>query len=448
MDNIALKNEIYSEEKQRLLALFSYFENSLNGQKSSPIHNIRKKAAQNLEHIAFPTLRSEEYKYTQISSLVKSVLNLPKNQTLADNNMIPQDLNSLDGYKIVFYNGCFQKELSNLDNDSEGILILTTENAYEIDEYKTILERSFSKVTEEHKDVFAQLSLAFQNSYFIHVPKNTDLQKPIQIIHLYDDKAEETLYSPVFYVHADKGSRVRILESFFGSESENTSKILSVPLFYFVTQQNSEVRYYKLQNLNLHQSMVHSTFAHQHRDSTFTSFTFDIGGKMVRNNLQAIHHGENVTTNLYGVTIAKGEQHIDNQTLIDHAVPHCQSNEWYKAILDDKARGVFNGQVMVRPDAQKTNAFQQNNTILLSQDARMDSKPQLEIYADDVKCSHGATIGQMDEDAVFYLKSRGLTDNDARKLLQLAFLQEITQLICQENIKDILYDRIAIKFDA
>jgi len=448
MDNIALKPEIYSEEKQRLLALFSYFENSLNGQKSSPIHSIRKKAVQNLEQIAFPTLRSEDYKYTNVSSLVKSVYNLPKQQVLENKTLLPEDLSKLDAHKIVFYNGSFQKELSTLNDAQDQVQILTTESAYEIEEFKTILNNSFSHITEEHRDVFAQLSLAFQNSYFIHVAKNTDLQKPIQIIHLYDDKAEETLYSPVFYVHADKGSRLRILESFLGSDSENTSKILSVPLFYFVTQQNAEVRYYKLQNLDLHQSMVHSTFAHQHRDSIFTSFTFDIGGKMVRNNLQAIHHGENVTTNLYGVTIAKGEQHIDNQTLIDHAVPHCQSNEWYKAILDDKSRGVFNGQVMVRPDAQKTNAFQQNNTILLSQDARMDSKPQLEIYADDVKCSHGATIGQMDEDAVFYLKSRGLTDNDARKLLQLAFLQEITQLICQENIKDILYDRIAIKFDA
>jgi Fe-S cluster assembly protein SufD len=448
MSQNIITKEAYSEEKQHFLTLFTSFEASLNGQKSSPLHTLRKKAAFKLEQTEFPTLRSEDYKYTNLAQILKASYTMPKDGTITDSSMIPEYLLNMDSYRMVFYNGVLQNELSALGDDPDMLHILPTEKAFENEVFSKIINEHFSAIHEEHTDVFVQMSMAFQNSYFIHIAKNSEPLKPIQIIHLYDEMSKGILHSPVFLVYADKGSRIKIMESFIDLHGDSASESLSLPLYYFVTQKNSDLRHYKLQCMGLHQSMVHSAFAHQHRDSVFTSFTFDLGGRIIRNNLRAIHHGENVVSNLYGVTIAKNTQHIDNQTLIDHAIPHCESNEWYKAILDDHARGVFNGQVMVRPDAQKTNAFQQNNTILLSKNARMDSKPQLEIFADDVKCSHGATIGQMDEDAVFYLKSRGLGDKEARKLLQFAFLQEITEMITHEGIKELITQRISDKFDS
>ena len=173
----------------------------------------------------------------------------------------------------------------------------------------------------------------------------------------------------------------------------------------------------------------------------------DLGGKMVRNNLSTELLDSNTETNYYGIYLGLDKQHIDNQTFIDHAVPHCQSNELYKGILSDKARGVFNGKVLVRQDAQKTNAFQQNSSLVLSNDAVMDAKPQLEIYADDVKCSHGATIGQLDESSIFYLKSRGLSEVQSRNLLQKAFVGEVVENFKNETIKHSVLNKIDQKLD-
>jgi Fe-S cluster assembly protein SufD len=183
------------------------------------------------------------------------------------------------------------------------------------------------------------------------------------------------------------------------------------------------------------------------RDSNYSHYAFDLGGGIVRNNLSVSLLDSNTESHLYGAFIGFKDQHIDNQTFIDHAMPHCQSNEMYKGILLDKARGVFNGKVLVRQDAQKTNAFQQSSSLVLSPTAVMDTKPQLEIFADDVKCSHGATIGHLDESSVFYLNSRGLSENQAKSLLKRAFISEVVDHIENEDFKDLAYERIEAKLN-
>ncbi|MEL6123983.1 MAG: SufD family Fe-S cluster assembly protein, partial [Bacteroidota bacterium] len=183
------------------------------------------------------------------------------------------------------------------------------------------------------------------------------------------------------------------------------------------------------------------------RSSTYSSYNLYLGGGIVRNNISALSKGSGTETNLFGTYVINGTQHVDNQTFIDHAVPHCVSNELYRGVLDDKSRGVFNGKVMVRQDAQKTNAFQQNNSIVLSPTAVMDTKPQLEIYADDVKCSHGATIGQLDEEAVFYLQTRGLQKDKARSLLQMAFLDEVLSEMKLEVLQNKAHNLISTKLN-
>jgi len=180
---------------------------------------------------------------------------------------------------------------------------------------------------------------------------------------------------------------------------------------------------------------INNSEAEQYRDSTYSSFVVDLGGQIVRNNLSSILRAEHTMTHMKGVYLANGTQHIDNQSFMDHAFPHCDSNELYKGILTDKAVGVFNGKVMVRQDAQKTNAFQQNSSLVLSDSAKMDSKPQLEIFADDVKCSHGATIGQLEEELLYYLRTRGLSKEKASTLLQIAFLAEVVEAFKVEGVR-------------
>ena len=198
---------------------------------------------------------------------------------------------------------------------------------------------------------------------------------------------------------------------------------------------NANVKHYKLQNESSNGNQINNTIVSQDRDSVYSSYVADLGGKIVRNNLSSHLQDSGTNTNMYGVYLGKGKQHIDNQSFLDHAFPHCESNQLYKGILDDQSRGVFNGKVTVQPDAQKTNAYQQNSSLVISETAVMDTKPQLEIFADDVRCSHGATIGQLDEDSIYYLRTRGMNRDQAKATLQFAFLAEVLSHFPLESVR-------------
>ncbi|MGE5431151.1 MAG: Fe-S cluster assembly protein SufD, partial [Syntrophomonadaceae bacterium] len=208
------------------------------------------------------------------------------------------------------------------------------------------------------------------------------------------------------------------------------------------TEENSVLNYFKIQNESDSAFHISRLQVRQDRASSFNSFAFTYGGSLVRNDLNAVLGGEYAEANLNGLYLAEGKRHIDNHTVIDHAVPHCNSNELYKGILDDKGRGVFNGKVVVRKDAQKTQAYQSNKNLLLSRNAKIDTKPQLEIFADDVKCSHGATVGQLNEEAVFYLQSRGVGIEAAQSILINAFASDVTDLINIEQLKETVNEQI------
>ena len=222
---------------------------------------------------------------------------------------------------------------------------------------------------------------------------------------------------------AGSGSQAEIIEWHTGPSVSQGSHInISHKV---LVEENANLAIYRLQTAAPDASLIANTVIYQQQNSVAGVYSAELGARLMRNNLSVIHEGTNITSNLYGVFIATDGQHTDTQSFIDHALPHCQSNELYKGVLSGNGRGVFNGKIIVRQDAQKTNAFQQNSTLILSPQAVMDSKPQLEIFADDVKCSHGATIGQLDEDALFYLRTRGLTSQQAGALLQKAFVQDV-----------------------
>jgi Fe-S cluster assembly protein SufD len=439
--------DTHQEAKQRFTALFGAYENALNGQKELPFHKIRRKAMESLAYTDFPTLRNEDWKYTSVNRILQPRYKLSEGLKIDREAIRPFRFAPDQTSCIVFVNGIFMPDLSDLMDNQSGLTILSLEEAILMESWNDLIQTELNREALESRDAFIQLNTSFAKSgIFIHVEQGVQSERLLQIIYLSTGEDVAVLAAPVQMVVLEKDSRLSIMENHHTINSSADNPVFTTCLSRNIVKENARLSHYKLQLISDDFFLVHNTNTTQYRDSVYTSFTVDLGGRIVRNNLKAIHMGSNLVSNLYGIFLGSGEQHIDNQTLIDHAVPYCESNEWYKGILEGKARGVFNGKVFVRQDAQKTNAFQQNNTLVLSEQARMDTKPQLEIFADDVRCSHGATIGQLDEEALFYLRSRGLTREQATGILQMAFLQEVTQFIQDESIRLFFEDKITEKF--
>ncbi|MGH2575429.1 MAG: Fe-S cluster assembly protein SufD, partial [Ignavibacteria bacterium] len=268
---------------------------------------------------------------------------------------------------------------------------------------------------------------------FIHIPEGCVVEEPIFLLFLSGSNEKLLINQPRNIIVAEENSQVKIIEYYSGI-SDNiyfTNVVNEV-----VIGENSVVDLYKIQNENLNSFHISKTQVELNANSSFTSSLISFGGALVRNDLNSVLNGEGCECNYNGLFIVNGGQHIDNHTLMDHAKPHCQSNELYKGILGGKSRGVFNGKVIVRKNAQKTNAYQSNKNIILSNEALMNTKPQLEIFADDVKCSHGATVGQLDDDSVFYLRSRGIDEKNARSMLISAFASDVIDLIKLEPLRE------------
>lgn len=418
--------DIAISPKDYFLQIFKKDEFAWNGLKDHPLNLLRKKAAEKFEQMDFPTRRDENWKYTSVSNILTVQFGEASKKTakkpLSENIRIP----GLDAHYLVFINGIFDEELSDSGFSQPGLHIVRIGDYPNDSEHKDLILNILETSLEHVENAFGALNLAFaKNGILIKADKNVQIEKPVCLLHIDTDENAPSVFFPQIFVKAETGSRLSVIEHF--SSIGETSKNFSNALAQFFVEKNARLDHYKIQNLHTSASQISNGHVWQKRDSFFNSFVVDLGGKIVRNNLSAILTDTNTETHLYGAYLPAADQHIDNQTFIDHAFPNCFSNELYKGVIGAGGRGVFNGKVMVRPDAQKTNAFQQNANLLLDDSAIMDSKPQLEIFADDVKCSHGATIGQLDEASVFYLRSRGINDADARALLQYAFLGEVIE---------------------
>jgi Fe-S cluster assembly protein SufD len=276
-----------------------------------------------------------------------------------------------------------------------------------------------------------------QNSYRLHLKKNEVFDRVISIVHVFT--GENTISQPYAEVVLEQGASLKITEYHL----HRGTKTFSNSLTKYEVGSNAELGLDIIQE-GKNESYLHTqTLVNQEKDSRFTQNTFTLSGKWVRNNTIVNINGQNSQANLNGVYLPSDSEHVDNHTIIDHKVAHCESNELYRGVMMDKSTGVFNGKVFVRQDAQKTNAFQSNGNVLLSDFATINSKPELEIYADDVKCSHGSTTGQMDDEALFYLMSRGITEKNARILLVNAFAEDVLAEMVNENLRE--YIESAIK---
>ena len=395
-------------------------ENLLSWDKFGGARNLAKKV---LEELDFPTTRNEYWKYSRTSKITKHNYSFyNKSELKVDLNKVRID--NLDTYEIVFINGFISLENSNLPTLNE--LEIVTLRDSESKAYDNCFAKNLDTVT----NVFSALNTAYFTDGVLIKAKAT-IEKPIHIVNF--STGEKVISQPRNLFVTEKSCSVTIIES---SINENTSDFFQNKVNEFFLEENSQLNYYTIQNFENGLNTISTNVVNQEDNSIFTSFVFTLKGDWIRNNTNVFVNGENCESNLYSAYKATGSQQIDNHTIVDHRVPNCESNELYKGTIDDKATVTFNGKVFVRQDAQKINAFQSNNNILLSDDATINSKPELEIYADDVKCSHGSTTGQLDEDALFYLQSRGLSKKGARKLLVGAFVGEVIENIKIDSVKE------------
>ena len=348
-------------------------------------------------------------------------------------------IDDIDSYKIIFVDGKYSSHLSDTTHEGMDICILSA--ALSQSKYELLVENYFNKIAND--DGITSLNTAFSSEgAFIHIPKNKFVDKPIQIIHFSTGNESSLMFQPRNLIIVDENSQVQIIER---HQSLSENKVFTNSVTEIYADKKSIIDYYKIQNDNLQASLIDNTYVDQQRNSSFTMHTFSFGNELVRNNLNISQNDQFIETTIKGVTIIGNKQHVDHNTLINHNKPNCNSHQDYKGIYDDKSTGVFNGQVMVKKVAQKTNAFQSNNNVLLSDQATINAKPQLEIYADDVKCSHGCTVGQLDKNALFYLKSRGIPEKEATALLMYGFANNILESVKIPEIKTRINHIIANK---
>ncbi len=423
---------------------FGKFENSLNGGASAPLHRIRKDAISNFSKLEFPTTRNEEWKYTSIAPLLKYTFDPAENKSAATKAQVQKFLfDELEGSLLVFVNGFYSDELSELKKLPDGVKAGSMAAA--IKNHSEIVEKHFSKYADYKEQIFTALSTAYtKDGAFVYVPDGKIVEEPIHILFLSQSEGKKILIQPRNLFIAGKNSQATIIEH-YASVDEGIYFTNAVTEIF--ADENAVLDHIKLQDESRKAFHIGRMEVNQERSSNFSSNMISFGADLSRNDFNTRFNDTGGECLLNGLFMIDGSQLFDVHTMIDHAKPHCNSHEHYKGILDGKSRGVFNGKVMVRPDAQKTNAFQENNNIILSDSALVNTKPQLEIFADDVKCSHGATIGQIDDEALFYLKSRGIGDKTAHGMLIHAFASDVVNSIKVESIKNYLEEILTNKFN-
>lgn len=385
------------------------------------------------ETMDFPTVRNEDWKYTNFSGVLKKNFNLSPTPNISDAALAELIYPALEGNILVVVNGFFRADLSSIKEDSSNLEFQPLAN------YSSEFIEKYVANTISVNDAFTALNTTnAEQTIVLRVPKGKIVSSPIYIYFI--NTAEETTFvQPRVLVVAEENSQIKLSEIYqkVGSATLFTNAFTDIYL-----HENAHVEYYKVQPTTPENYHVGTTQVVHLAKSVFAGTTITLGGTIIRNNLNIVLQAPNCDSTLYGLYVANTNEHIDNHTLVDHAMPNCLSNELYKGVLNGKSTGVFNGKIFVREDAQKTNAFQSNKTILLSNDATMNTKPQLEIFADDVKCSHGATIGQLNEEPLFYLRSRGLSEDTAKKMLVAAFAQDIIEHIKLQPLKHFLIDAL------
>ncbi|EKT3956763.1 Fe-S cluster assembly protein SufD [Flavobacterium psychrophilum] len=432
------------ELKEKLLSSFMAFEEKIDFHQE--LHDVRSQAIKNFESKGFPTKKEEAWKYTSLNTILKNDFSVfpKKENTIEFKEVKKYFIHEIDTFKVVFIDGIFSSFLSSTSHDGLDVCLMSS--ALNKPKYKIQIDEYFNKIASKEESL-TSLNTAFASEgAYINIPKSKVVEKPIEIIYFSTGAEAALMVQPRNLVIVGENAHVQIMER---HQSLNDNPVLTNSVTEIFAQKRAVVDYYKVQNDVQTANLIDNTYIAQKQESHVSVHTFSFGGNITRNNLNFYHQGERIYSTLKGVTIIGDKQHVDHYTLVQHATPNCESHQNYKTILDGASTGVFNGKIFVEKEAQKTDAFQKNNNILLSEKATINAKPQLEIFADDVKCSHGCTIGQLDENAMFYMQQRGIPKKEAKALLMYAFTSEVTGSIkipeLRSKIARIIADKLGVK---
>ena len=405
--------------------------------------SVRAKAFEHFSKLGIPTLRNEEWKYTRLTGLVN------KNFALHTTTVAPSAdllntirLQSESAAELFFVNGVFVKEISQINSDA--LVVLSLDEAVE-SEYKHYVQQHLNQSSKYVKDGMNALNAAFiANGLFVLVEKNKTVDKPVFIYHITDTTNDNVFVQPRSLFVVEENAQVQLIELYKnnGLHESFTNEVIEIAV-----QENARLEYYKVQDENENCHHVGTTHLQQVGKCFTHCVTVTLNGGTVRNNMNMIMEASNNEGHLYGLYMVNGKTHVDNHSIVDNVMPNCFSNEFYKGILDGNSTGVFNGKIFVRQDAQKTNAYQSNKNVLISDAASVNTKPQLEIFADDVKCSHGCTIGRLDDEALFYLRARGISEKKAKAFLLRAFAADILEQVKPEALRGFLEEKINERLD-
>ncbi|RAW01456.1 Fe-S cluster assembly protein SufD [Pseudochryseolinea flava] len=418
-------------EKPLTTDITAWIESNLS--TTGLVQDLRKEGLSYFQQLGIPANKAEEYKFTPIARLLEKNFNFStRNAEAKSIDINHYAIPGLDANVLVFVNGVYAAQYSKIISPATEVTILPLREA--IDTKKDLILVHLGKHADHKADALTAWNTAsWSDGVFIHVGKNTIVEKPIVLYHIHDVREGQTITHHRNLFIVEQSAEVTVIEKF---DSEGTGNGFSNVVTEGVVAENAGLNLYEIQNdggARYHYNHIHMTQANASRVNTFT---FSLDGKLIRNNLQLCLDGEGIESHMYGLYALTGDTLADNHTVVDHRKPNSFSNELYKGILDGQSKGVFNGKIFVRPNAQKTNAFQANRNILLTDKATVNTKPQLEIWADDVKCSHGCTTGQLDEEAVFYLQARGISKETARAMMLYAFAGEVLDAIKHPVIKE------------
>jgi Fe-S cluster assembly protein SufD len=423
------------------LAAYEVRSSLQSGQEPDTLTALRNRAIERFKKLGFPSTRHEEWKYTNLAPYLREEYFMEQEEdmiNLDEETWKQQRIAGLDAYTLVTINGKLSAALSDHIPAREAV-VCSLQDAFNEAGFKA----HFGKHLQMENQSLAALNTAlFRDGIYIEVKAGGRLSRPIHIIHVRTSPGSLLIHPRQLFI-LGKHAEACILESYFTVAD-------SMPVFAneaseIVLAENSNLTHYCLQQGDDSSRQVQHMEVYQEASSVYSQYKASFpGAALLRNTTHVILDGKNIESHLYGIYLCGGKQVADNHTLVDHRMPHCQSNELYKGVMMDESSGIFNGKIFVRQDAQKTNAFQQNNNLMLSEKAVVDSKPQLEIFADDVKCSHGSTVGQFNEQAIFYLQSRGIGLETARSLLVQAFLFDVTDKMPHEPVRDFINKLVAV----
>jgi Fe-S cluster assembly protein SufD len=433
------------EKKEQFLAEFESMEEKWSRNGSSWLLPLRKEAMARFSELGIPAPNDENWRQTNLKPIRETVFSRAPEAVLDTQGLQILDTMTIEGAgsnRLVFINGRYSKEYSNLEEFQSGIVVSSLAEALKSGGDR--VKSSLTKIAGYDDHAFVALNTAFiEDGAYVYLPENAAVDKPLQLIYISTGGSEAVVSHPRNLVIAERGSRARFIES-YGAVGEGVYLTNAVTEIYL--EEKANISHCKLQLESPNAFHFASIRAHQALGSNLANHNISIGGKLIRNDIGTVLDDENAVCTLNGLYLGIGNQHIDNHTDIDHAKPNCNSFELYKGILDEKASAIFKGKILVRQDAQKTDAVQSNHGLLLSETANLYTRPQLEIYADDVKCTHGATVGELDEKAIFYLRSRGIDEKSARAIMIAAFAQELVDDIELESVRTMVGSLIEARF--